>query len=214
MRTLADGLSAKWTELAADPALVATVESASAATGKKLKLAPSPTFIAAEKKLEALEHTVLSESIPLTDDHGSMMVTVTINGKHRSEMTVDSGANSVALPYAMAKEMGMEPKSSDPKITCVLADGSEVEGTRMKIDSVRVGKFTVDGVECVVFGREAVKASALLGMSFLGNFTFEIDKQKSELRMVKIDSGDTPTKKSGGKPKAGMTKKRKPEADQ
>ncbi|MGC4005423.1 MAG: hypothetical protein QM811_20805 [Pirellulales bacterium] len=31
------------------------------------------------------------------------------------------------------------------------------------------------------------KSPPLLGMSFLGNFKFEIDKNKSELKMVKID---------------------------
>ena len=67
---------------------------ASDATGKKFKLAPSPAFLASEKKLEGLEHTVLSESIPMTDDGGSLSVTVTINGKHRKEMIVDSGATT------------------------------------------------------------------------------------------------------------------------
>jgi clan AA aspartic protease (TIGR02281 family) len=142
-----------------------------------------------------------------------LLVTVTVNGKHRQEMTVDSGATSISLPYAMAKELGMEPKSTDPKVTCVLADGSEVEGTRSTINSVRVGKFTVDAVECVVLSREAVNATPLLGMSFLGNFKFEIDKQKSELRMVKVDSGDAPPKSKGGKPKTAATKKSKKDAE-
>jgi aspartyl protease family protein len=201
MRTLADSVSEKWTKLAADSDLKAAVDSANEATGKKLKLSPSPAFIGEEKRLEALEHTVLSESIPLTNDGSSLLVGVTINGKHHTDMTVDSGSTSMLLPYAMAKEMGMEPKSSDPKVTCVLADGSEVEATRLKLDSVRVGKFTVDGVDCCVLERRAVNATPLLGMSFLGNFNFTIDKQKAELRMVKVDSGDAP-----GKSKAATAK--------
>ena len=106
----------------------------------------------------------------------------------------------MSLPYAMAKEMGIEPKSSDPKVTGILADGSEVEATRIKLASVRVGKFTVEDVDCDVFERQAVNAAPLLGMSFLGNFKIEIDKQKSELRMVKVDSGDTPPRRRKSSP--------------
>jgi clan AA aspartic protease (TIGR02281 family) len=116
-------------------------------------------------------------------------------------MEVDSGATSMTLPYQMAKDFGLEPKSSDPKIMCVLADGSKVPATMTKLSSVRVGKFTVEDVECAVFDPKAVNAAALLGMSFLGNFTVEIDKQKSELRMVKVDSGDAPKGKAGTKGK-------------
>ncbi|HTU27410.1 MAG TPA: TIGR02281 family clan AA aspartic protease [Pirellulales bacterium] len=210
MRTLADGVTEKWTKLAADDDLVKAVESANEATGKKLKLSPSPSFIGAEKRLEALEHTVLSESIPLEDDGAGLSVAVTLNGKHHVDMAVDSGATSVLLPFAMAKDFGLEPKSSDPKITCVLADGREVDGQLIKIDSVRVGKFTVENVECVVLDPKATKAMSLLGLSFLGNFTFAIDRQKSELRMVKVDSGDAPAKgKGAAKPKGAKAKQGK-----
>lgn len=67
------------------------------------------------------------------------------------------------------------------------ADGSEVPGYLKKIDSVRVGKFTVENVECVVLHALAVWAPALLGMSFLGHFKFELDSSRSELKMVKVD---------------------------
>jgi clan AA aspartic protease (TIGR02281 family) len=216
MRAKADEISEQWTKLADDADLQTAVEAINEATGKKFKVAPTSSFVSAEKKLQTLEHTVLSEAIPLADEDGGLEVNVTIDGKHRCKMQVDSGATSVCLPYKMASDMGMEPKSSDPKIICVLADGSQVPGTRVKISSVRVGKFTVEDVDCVVFDAKAVNASPLLGMSYLGNFKFEIDKQKSELRMVKVDSGDSPAKgkagpksKPGSPPKAATTPKSK-----
>jgi aspartyl protease family protein len=214
MRTMAEEISGKWSKLAEDDEVKEAVEKINSATGKKLKLVPSPGFVTAEKRLQALEHTVLSESIPMKTDDSGMQVTVVIDGKHKCEMEVDSGATSMTLPYKMAKDFGLEPKSSDPKIICVLADGSKVPATITRLSSVRVGKFTVEDVECAVFDPKAVNASALLGMSFLGNFKFEIDKQKSELRMVKVDSGDSPKGKAGakgkkpaGKPPAGKSKK-------
>ena len=112
----------------------------------------------------------------------------------------------MTLSYQMAKEMGLEPKATDPKVIGVLADGSEVEGTRIRIGSIRVGKFTAENVDCTVFSPKAVDASALLGMSFLGNFTFVIDKARSELRMVEVDSGDAPAKAKPGKSKSGAGK--------
>jgi hypothetical protein len=36
----------------------------------------------------------------------------------------------------------------------------------------------------------AVNAPALLGMSFLDQFKFEIDSEKMELKMLKVDSGE------------------------
>ena len=201
MRAKADGISSQWKALAADTDLATAVEQINA-TGRTLKLAPSPGFVAAEKRLAALEQTVLSEAIPMTVEGNTLMVNVTIDGKHRCQMQVDSGANSVTLSYRMAKEMGLEPKPTDPKVIGVLADGSEVEGTRIRIGSMRVGKFTAENVDATVFSPKAVDAAALLGMSFLGNFTVQIDKAKAELRLAQVDSGDSP----GSKSKAGAGK--------
>ena len=130
MRAKADEISSQWTDLAADADLGVAVEQINA-TGRTLKLAPSPGFVAAEKRLAALEQTVLSQAIPMTVEGNTLMVNVTIDGKHRCQMQVDSGANSVTLSYRMAKEMGLEPKPTDPKVIGVLADGSEIEGTRI-----------------------------------------------------------------------------------
>ena len=92
MRTKADEISNQWSALATDSDLKEAVEKINSATGKNLKLAPSSGFVTAEKRLAALEKTVLSESIPMTVDGNSLMVAVTIDGKHRMQMQVDSGA--------------------------------------------------------------------------------------------------------------------------
>ena len=56
----------------------------------------------------------------------------------------------------------------------------------MKLASVRVGKFTVENVECAVLGDDAVAAEPLLGMSFLEHFKFEVDAAARKLTMVKV----------------------------
>ena len=208
MRTLAHGVTQQWDKLAADPELQNAFESENTANGTKLKLAPGTGLAAMDKRLQALEQTVLTEAIPLSFEQGGLWVDVVINGKERRKLVVDSGASAISLPFALAKELGIEPKSQDQKIVVGLADGSEVPATLKTIPSVRVGKFIVNDVECYVLDASAVRAPALLGMSFLGKFKFEVDKEKSVLRMVKFDSGDAkPTGK--GKGKAAATAKKK-----
>jgi aspartyl protease family protein len=206
LRASADETDHQWEKLAADADLQKAVDAINEATGKKFKLKPSPELVTAERNLKTMEQAILSESIPLTNDGGGLWANVVVDGKHSRAMVVDTGATVVSLPFAMAKEFGMEPTSQDEKVTVSLADGSEIPATRKKIDSLRVGKFIVENVDCVVLDASAPKATPLLGMSFLGKFKFELDKQKSELRMVKVDSGEDdakPKSTNKTKPKKG-----------
>jgi aspartyl protease family protein len=207
MHVLADSITQQWSKLAADSALQKAVEAENSATGSKLKLAPSAGFLATEKRLQTLENTVLSESIPLDTDQGGLWVDVNIDGK-RKKMVVDSGSSLISLPLAMAKELGLEPTSQNQQITVSLADGSEIPATLMNIPSVRVGKFTLENVDCCVLDQRATNAPPLLGMSFLGKFKFELNKEKAELKMVKFDSGEKP-KAGAAKNSSAKTKKKK-----
>ncbi len=209
MRSAADAVTQQWGKLAGDAELAKKVEAINAATGKKFKLQPTTGFVTGERNLQKLEQTVLSAAIPLANEDGGLWVDVVVNGKHTTRMVLDSGATSIALPYAMAKDFGMEPTSRDEKIVVSLADGSMVPATRMKITSVRVGKFSLDDVDCVVLDRAAVRATPLLGMSFLGKFKFEVDEQKAELRMVSVESGEDLKDKGKSKSKATAKPKKK-----
>ena len=75
---------------------------------------------------------------------------------------------------------------SDPDIVLELADGRRLLAKATTLKSVRVGKFTVENVECAVLGPEAISASPILGMSFLGKFKFEVNASAATLSMVKI----------------------------
>jgi aspartyl protease family protein len=193
-RKLADSVAAEYESKAADTALTSAVEAYNKAAGKQFKLAPSPTFVAAERRLKQIEETILSESIPLVGEGRNVASVNVVIGKHTEEMFVDSGASSVCLPLALAEKLGLKPGPSDPVIQMTLADGRVINGHRKIIPSVRVGKFEVEKVECAVLGEDAVNAPALLGMSFLGHFKFELDTDAKTLTMVKIagaESGKT-----------------------
>jgi len=149
-------------------------------------------FSDAERRLVQLEDTVLSESIALRREGGdSLWVPVVINGKHTKEMIVDSGSSMICLPRKIAKDCGIEVGSQHQQITLVLADGSRISAHEVPLDSVRVGKFTVENVVCAVLGEEAIEAEPLLGMSFLGQFKWELDSENKLLKMVKVEAGKT-----------------------
>jgi aspartyl protease family protein len=207
MRAKADEVTQQWARLAEDAAITAALERVNSALGAKFALKPSSSFTANMKQLKTMEDAVSSEAIKLENEGNSLWVTVMVNGKHTKRMIVDSGASTISLPDRMVRDMGIENLSSGMPIRVSLADGRVVPATLIKLGSVRVGKFTVEDVECCVLGPEAPDAPPLLGMSFLGQFKFEVDAQQAELKLVRVDSGEpAPKEKSGAKAK--MKKKK------
>lgn len=190
----ADTIAGKWSELAADATVRTAVDAVNQATGKKFALEPPASYATCLKKFKKLEEAVSSEAIKLDNQSNSLWVDVTINGKHKQRLIVDSGATIISLPDKVARDMGIEPGMDGESVEVGLADGRKVPGTRIKLDSVRVGKFTVEDVECCILGPEAPDAPGLLGMSFLGQFKFEVDAQQGELKLVKVESGEPPLK--------------------
>jgi aspartyl protease family protein len=194
MQKLAEKGKQKLADLAEDAEAKAAVERLSKATGKPLAIKESGTWLAAIRSLKRLEDAVLSDEIPLRGDgSNTLLVSVSFNGKYVKELFVDSGASLISLPHKMARDVGLNPESSDDEVTLVLADGSQVRGKRLTIPKVRVGKFELDNVPCVVMPANLPEAAPLLGMSFLGEFTFKIDADQKKLTMTKID-GASPAK--------------------
>jgi clan AA aspartic protease (TIGR02281 family) len=187
LRKQADALTAAYAERAGDDAVEDAVAAAGTAAGKALTFGPGSGFRTGLKKLADLEDTVLSESIPLTRDRGTLAANVVVNGGKPRSMIVDSGCSTLLVPAALASEFEVVPAADDEPVECFMADGRTVRGVRKTLRSVRVGKFTVDNVECVVLGPDAVGAELLLGMGFLRNFKFEIDADAGTLSLVRID---------------------------
>lgn len=203
LRQSSDKAHQKWEAIAADKEVAESVEKAASITGKKLSIKPTAGLSAAERQLKTYEEAVISESLPLEGDRGNFWVNVVINDQPFEKMVVDSGASTISLSSELAKKLDIKPKETDPDIVVGLADGSRIPGKLVKLASVRVGKFTAENVECVVLGEQAINAPPLLGMSFLGQFKFELDAAQSLLKLVKVDSGETApsSSKSKRKPK-------------
>lgn len=188
LRRMADQLSAAYASGADSPEIAQKLTELIAESGKELKFEPSTSFGSSRRKLDEYEKSIHTEKIPLRSDNNTFYASVVINGKHTAEMIVDSGASVISLPYDLAVTMGLEPKPGDKQILLSLADGSTITGHLKTIDSVRVGTFTVQKVDCAVLGPEAVNAVPLLGMSFLGEFQFQLDSAESTLGITEIEA--------------------------
>ncbi|MCA9080543.1 MAG: retroviral-like aspartic protease family protein [Planctomycetaceae bacterium] len=188
-RILVEETTAKYEELAQDENVTSAIAAYAKAARRDYKLGPSTTFAANVKKLEGLEGTLESDTITLVDaGSNTFHVAVIVNGKHQEQMVVDSGASFVSLPFAMAQKLGIKVnEEEDETITLKIANGDEIYGYPKTIPSLKVGKFTVENVECVVLESLAAEAEPLLGMSFLGNFKFEINSSEKSLSLMRLE---------------------------
>ena len=93
---------------------------------------------------------MISEKIPLRREGNSYYVSVIVNGDHAVEMVVDTGASSVVLPYKTAMECGVKIDASAMPVQMIVASGAKFKSKMVTLDSVRVGKFSAEKVECVV----------------------------------------------------------------
>lgn len=195
MRTLYDSLASRYSVLATDPAVKSAIEELNAGDTRKYELGPSRSLSSTERQLTKLEETVLSEDIVARQGDGSLLyVSAVFNGAEAIEIAVDTGASSVVLPWAVAEKLGLKPGPEAPRAIFVMADGRQTEARIVKAKSVRVGKFTVEDVECAVLGAENINAEPLLGQSFLENFIYKIDSGRNVISITRIDDDGTATK--------------------
>jgi clan AA aspartic protease (TIGR02281 family) len=193
LRAQADRILAKYAELAKDDDAKAALRELSLATSKTYTFEPPPRLKSRLKELEKLENTAVPATVSLRREGGRRFASVVINGKQPPlEMLVDTGCTSMLLPYPMALNCGAKPDGGrDGHAT--IADGSTVKTKVIKLDSVRVGKFNAQNVECSVLPAELGNVEPLLGMSFLDCFYYEL--KDSELVLSYKDAGSLQTKK-------------------
>lgn len=190
LRSRADLIEAAYAERAADAAVLEAVAAAATADGRDYAFGPSPGFLSSLKRLRSLEDAVFSDTIQLERNGGVLVASTVINGRHVQPMMVDSGCSSLLVPHRLAERFNVVPTDYDRQVMCTLADGNTVRGHMKKLESVRVGRFLVQDVECVVLGPDAVAAEPLLGMSFLGKFEFKLNPDAATLEMLKVGAPD------------------------
>ena len=193
-RKVADRIGQEYQDLAADTEVSAAVARLNKALDKSYQLVPSRTFQRNIARLTSLESEILTEAIPLQGSGRTLLVSAVINGKHAKSMVVDSGADLVTLPHAVAVECGIKIPADAPRLKLSVADGRTISGRLVSVKSIRVGQFAVENVDCVVLGPEATNAPTLLGMSFLTSFQFKIDTDGRTLTLVRVKAEPPPSR--------------------
>jgi clan AA aspartic protease (TIGR02281 family) len=192
LNTKADAVAERYKALANDPAVKGAISSMNATSLTKVALGPTAEFSAAVAELKKWQSAVESEAIPLIERNGIHMVDALLNGEH-FVLGLDTGASAVTLPFEIAEKLNLVPGEQDPTIKMQLADGNLIEGKQMTLKTVRVGRFTVQNVTCVVLQKDLKDAPSILGGSFLNHFIFRIDPGANELHLSQIQE-DAPAK--------------------
>ncbi len=200
LRQTVDAATKAYEELNKDKDVVAAIAAIGGATKSKPTLGPSKAFLSNVKLLEKAEALVLSETVELRKQGGIYWLDVMFNGKVTKPMAFDTGASSVVLPADMAAEIGLKPGPNDPIVKCQVADGSIVEARKMNIPSIRVGKFTIQDVECTVMPADKKDVPPLLGQTFQKNFMIKFSPEAGSLTLSRVETGEAPA--TGAKTKA------------
>src|SRR5208282_1009651 len=187
LRKSVDELTAKYDVLSKNPEITKALEALSASTKSKQKLGPSAKIRDAIKLLEKAEGSVQSETIELHRENGVFHVYASL-GKVPTKMVFDTGASLTTISTKLAGRIGLKPKTADPTVRLTTADGTVVEAKRLVIPSVRVGKFTIQNVECVVMPAEKGDVDPLLGQTFLKHFKVEFSPEAGKLSLKKLDT--------------------------
>ena len=205
--TLVEDADKEYATLAVDDEVKAAIARIGKDPKAAVKLGPSKAYLANVKALRKAQGLIQSESIPLREDNGTFEVSVTLNGKLSKPMVFDTGAGIISLPADLAEQAGLKPGPGDPTIELTTADGRVHEGKLMTLKSVRVGKFTVENVECAVMPPSLKNAPALLGGSFLKYFTYKLAPETGTLTLSKVGAAEVDAVRAPAKKPAKGKKK-------
>jgi len=114
------------------------------------------------------------------------IVEVLINGSIKANLIVDTGATMVVLSDELGRRLGVHANSNLPKIGMSTA-GGKVQAPLFILDSLKLGNAEVFNVETTTNSFMG-DMDGLLGMSFLGEFKVEMDRQKWEMTLKPLGS--------------------------
>jgi len=184
----------KYAELAEKEEIKTAIASVSEQDKRKYTLGPSRRFQIINRDLAKASEEYQRGAVDLRKEHNTLLIDVRINGKPIRTMILDTGASSVSLPFLFAKDLGVVPTDNDPVVQVQMADGKIVDCWTKTLNSVQVGEFIVNDVEALILPESLHAAPALLGNTFLGNFTFEVDPERGKLILSRLTKEEKPAK--------------------
>ncbi|MFO0957733.1 MAG: retroviral-like aspartic protease family protein [Isosphaeraceae bacterium] len=192
IRKILDQADARYEELAGFTALSQAIERSNRQSKVQVSLGPSKSYLANRKVFEKISATLLSETISVRMDGGISLIDVTLNEKLTRPMVFDTGASMVSLSAELATAAGVVLGPEAATIQVTVADGRKFEARRGVLNSIRVGKFAVEQVDCIVMPAEFANAPALLGGSFLRHFTVKLDQAGQSVTLSRVAEEPAP----------------------
>jgi hypothetical protein len=159
------------------------------------------------RRLQELEKTIRTEQVPVDWDRTILWVDATLNGKPGHMMMIAPGTQEVRLSARVAATLGVRPANDVGGDEIALVDGRTVQARRGRLESVQVGPFTADDVECRVLPEEYGEAPSLLGGSFLKRFATIVDGAAGTLVLTQVNVKPVSRAARGALPKTGGTLK-------
>ncbi|MEE9258297.1 MAG: TIGR02281 family clan AA aspartic protease, partial [Nitrospinaceae bacterium] len=120
----------------------------------------------------------------LSTSGGNFFVETVFNNSATLQMMVDTGASIITISEKAAGEMGLDYGPSSPQLLFNTA-GGQVWMPLVVLDSVKVGDAEVRDVEASI--NSQMQGDGLLGMSFLSDFKFEMDRARSQMILKSLD---------------------------
>jgi clan AA aspartic protease (TIGR02281 family) len=111
---------------------------------------------------------------------GHFIVEVQINGNIKANLIVDTGATMVILSDRLGEILKVKDNKDLPTMSFNTA-GGKVETPLFILESLKVGNAEVFGLEASTNPNFNGKVDGLLGMSFLGEFKLEMDRENSKM---------------------------------
>ena len=129
---------------------------------------------------------VRETSIPI-QFHGSLMLLpVTVNGRERVTLLLDTGASKTILRPSVAARLGVAPPADAPRWPSQLADGRVIVIPYTRLRSITLGGLVVEDLDVGVYEllRDSGAMDGILGGDLLGHFRMTVDRQAERLELV------------------------------
>ena len=112
---------------------------------------------------------------------GNFLVDTVLNSRVKARLMLDTGASLITLTEEVSNKLGITPHSGAAELPFNTA-GGEAWMPLLALDMVAVGSAESHLVEASI-NSHIKEIDGLLGMSFLGDFRFEIDRTKKLLTL-------------------------------